>query len=115
MFAPHTLIAYLIASVAIILAPGPAQALVLARSISEGRKSGMVTALGLNVGTVFHAVAVALGLSAVLATSALAFSIVKYVGAGYLIYLGVKALLNKKRTQRSDEPRGVVAATRQET
>ena len=64
MFDATTLINYLAASVAIILAPGPAQALVLARSVSDGKKSGVVTAVGLNVGTFVHALA-ALGLSAV--------------------------------------------------
>jgi len=84
------------ASVAIILAPGPAQALVLARTISDGKKNGIMTALGLNVGTIFHAVAAALGLSAVVATSAVAFGVIKYGGAAYLIYLGVKALRIKE-------------------
>jgi threonine/homoserine/homoserine lactone efflux protein len=92
MFDTATLIAYLTASIAIILAPGPAQALVLTHSIGEGRRSGVMTAIGLNIGTLFHAVAAALGLSAILATSAVAFAIVKYLGAAYLIYLGVKAL-----------------------
>jgi threonine/homoserine/homoserine lactone efflux protein len=85
---------YLAACVALILVPGPAQALVLARTLAGGRRAGGLTALGLNVGTLFHTVAAALGLSAILATSALAFSVVKYIGAAYLIYLGIKALLS---------------------
>jgi RhtB (resistance to homoserine/threonine) family protein len=93
-----TLFAYIAACIAIILAPGPAQALVLSRTLSDGRKSGVMTAIGLNVGTVFHALAAALGLSVILATSALAFSIVKYIGAAYLVYLGIQAL----RTKTSD-------------
>lgn len=92
MFDTATLIAYIAASIAIILAPGPAQALVLARTLSDGRRAGVLTAVGLNVGTLFHAVAAALGLSAILATSALAFAVVKYLGAAYLIYLGFQAL-----------------------
>jgi len=80
MFETQTLITYLAASVAIILAPGPAQALVLTRSLSDGRKSGVMTALGLNVGTIFHAIAAALGLSAILASSAVAFATLKYLG-----------------------------------
>ncbi len=94
MFDPTTFIAYLAASVAIILAP--AQALTIARSIVGGKKSGVMTALGLNVGTVIHTFAAALGLSAILATSALAFAAVKYLGAAYLIYLGIKALLSRE-------------------
>jgi threonine/homoserine/homoserine lactone efflux protein len=80
------------ASIAIILAPGPAQALVLARSVNEGAKAGILTGIGLNIGTIVHAIAAALGLSAILATSATAFTIVKFLGAGYLVYLGVRAL-----------------------
>lgn len=96
MFGTSTLVAYLFASLAIILAPGPAQALVLTRSVSDGKKAGILTAIGLNIGTLFHTVAAALGLSAVLATSALAFAVVKYLGAAYLIYLGLRAWLNKE-------------------
>lgn len=99
MFETTTLLAYLAASLAIILAPGPAQALVLTRSLSEGRQSGILTGIGLNVGTIVHAVAAALGLSAILATSALAFAIVKFLGAGYLLYLGLQALRAKAHAE----------------
>jgi threonine/homoserine/homoserine lactone efflux protein len=92
MFEPTTLLTYMAASIAIILAPGPAQALVLARSVNEGAKAGILTGIGLNIGTIVHAIAAALGLSAILATSATAFTIVKFLGAGYLVYLGVRAL-----------------------
>ncbi len=92
MFEKTTLIAYLAASAAIILSPGPAQALMLARTISDGRKAGVITAVGLNVATIIHALAAAIGLSAILATSAMAFAIVKYLGAAYLVYLGIKTL-----------------------
>jgi threonine/homoserine/homoserine lactone efflux protein len=101
MFETTTLIAYLTASIAIILAPGPAQALVLARTLSEGKKAGVMTAVGLNVGTIGHTVAAALGLSAILTTSALAFALVKYLGAAYLVYLGIKALLTKEEAPDS--------------
>lgn len=90
----HSYLLYLAACIALILVPGPAQALVLARTLSGGRAAGALTAIGLNVGTIFHAIAAALGLSAILATSALAFSIVKYAGAAYLIYLGIKAFVS---------------------
>lgn len=91
MFDPSTLAAFVVASAAIIIAPGPAQAMVLARTLSQGRRAGLLTAMGLNVGTIVHAVAAGVGVSAVLATSALAFDAVKFAGAGYLIYLGVQA------------------------
>lgn len=103
MFDSQTFFAFLAASIVIILAPGPAQALVLARSLGEGRSAGIMTAVGLNVGTIFHAVAAGLGLSAVLATSALAFSAVKYAGAAYLIYLGIRAILTTEATGSTPE------------
>lgn len=99
MFETQTFITFLCASVLIILAPGPAQALVLARSLSAGRKAGIQTAIGLNVGTVFHAIAAGLGLSLLLTTSAIAFSAVKFLGAGYLVYLGFRSLLAKRPTK----------------
>ncbi len=99
MFDSTTLLTYVVASVAIILAPGPAQALVLARTLSEGRKAGIITAIGLNTATIVHALIAALGLSAVLATSSAAFSIVKYLGATYLLYLGIKAFLAKEHIE----------------
>lgn len=95
---------YLMTCVALILAPGPGQAFVLARTLSGGRAAGVITAIGLNIGTLFHTVAAALGLSAVLATSALAFAVTKYVGAAYLLYLGVRALLSQDSTYSTATP-----------
>lgn len=86
---------FLVASVALILVPGPAQALVIAKTLAGGRRPGVLTAVGLNIGTLFHTATAALGLSAILATSAVAFSIVKYAGAAYLVYLGIRALRSK--------------------
>src|SRR5258706_6914987 len=98
MFAPTTLLTYIVAAFALVLAPGPNQALVLANSISHGRRAGIVTSLGANVGTMVHTLAAALGLSAILATSALVFGMVKYVGAAYLVYLGVRAIMDRSVT-----------------
>ena len=95
MFDSTTIITYIMASIAIILAPGPAQALTLANTLSSGKKAGMLTVLGLNASTIIYSLAAALGLSAMLATSALAFAVVKYIGAAYLLYIGTKALLAK--------------------
>ncbi|HYH44562.1 MAG TPA: LysE family translocator [Thermoanaerobaculia bacterium] len=95
-----TLLTYLAAATALVLAPGPGQMLVLTRCLSGGRRLGLLTSLGLNAATLVHTVAAALGLSAVLATSALAFAVVKYVGAAYLIYLGLRAL----RAGRAEAP-----------
>ncbi|GHG81733.1 LysE family translocator [Comamonas sp. JC664] len=86
------LTAYLVAVLALILTPGPDTMLVLARSLGQGRKAGIVSALGIFVGCLFHIGAAAFGLSALLATSALAFSVVKWVGAAYLVWMGVQML-----------------------
>jgi threonine/homoserine/homoserine lactone efflux protein len=72
MYDSTTLITFITASIVIILSPGPAQALVLTRTISEGRNAGIVTAIGLNTAIFVHAIAAAIGLSAILATSAAA-------------------------------------------
>lgn len=90
-----TYLVFIAASAALIIVPGPAQALVIATTLDRGPVHGALTAVGLNVGTLVHAAAAGLGLSAVLATSAVAFSIVKYVGAAYLFYLGIMALRRK--------------------
>ena len=84
------------AAVVLAITPGPGIFYVLARSIHGGRREGYASAAGTAVGGLFHVVAAALGVSAVLAASATAFSIVKYIGAAYLIYLGVRALLSKE-------------------
>jgi threonine/homoserine/homoserine lactone efflux protein len=108
---PQTLFAFALASAAIILAPGPAQALVLSRTIEGGRKAGMLTAIGLNAATLVHAAAAGVGLSAVLAQSALAFGVVKFLGAGYLVYLGVRALASANE-QAPSQAEGQASPTR---
>ena len=79
----------------LIITPGPDLIYVLTKGISSGRKAGMISAAGVTLGIFVHTIFAALGLSIILKTSATAFSIVKLIGAGYLIYLGVKSLLNK--------------------
>lgn len=91
MIETSTLLAFMAASAAIIMIPGPAQAMVLARTLSDGRRAGVLTAVGLNVGTIGHAVAAGMGVSALLAASATAFSLVQYAGTAYLLHLGVQA------------------------
>src|SRR5215213_9920712 len=83
------------AALMLAITPGPGIFYVLTRSIKGGRREGYVSALGTAVGGLFHVVAAALGLSAILATSAAAFTIVKYLGAAYLVYLGIRAILAK--------------------
>lgn len=93
------LIPFVLAATALILIPGPAQAMVIARSLSGGARAGITASLGLNTGTLCHAVAAGLGLSAILATSAAAFTVVKLVGAAYLVFLGIQLLLSRDHTQ----------------
>lgn len=89
------LIPFAIASFILVITPGPAVLFVIARSLEQGRLAGIVSVVGVSVGAYIHVVAAAIGLSAILATSATAFSIVKYLGAAYLVYLGVTTLLQK--------------------
>ena len=91
----------LFVSVAAILVfmPGPNTLYIIARSIQQGRLAGFVSSLGVQVGTMVHIVAAALGLSALLVSSAVAFNVVKYAGAAYLIYLGIKTLVTKERIE----------------
>jgi threonine/homoserine/homoserine lactone efflux protein len=96
---------YLSAAFVLAITPGPGIFYVLTRSLKGGRREGYASAFGTAVGGLFHVVAAALGLSAILATSAIAFNIVKYVGAAYLIYLGIRTLLSK------DEALDVESAT----
>ena len=92
-----SLILFLAASVVLIVAPGPDNILVLTRGVTLGRKAALVSAGGAGTGLVFHSLLAAAGLSAILQQSALAYSVVKYVGAAYLIYLGVRTLLDRQR------------------
>jgi threonine/homoserine/homoserine lactone efflux protein len=83
------------------LVPGPGILYVLARSLRGGRTAGLYSVLGNSIGALTHVVAAALGLSAVLAASATAFTVVKLAGAAYLIYLGVRALLDRDTSVRA--------------
>jgi threonine/homoserine/homoserine lactone efflux protein len=91
----------LFVSVATILVfmPGPNTLYIIARSIQQGRLAGFVSSLGVQVGTMVHILAASLGLSALLASSAVAFNAVKYAGAAYLIFLGIKTLLTKEKIE----------------
>jgi len=96
VFDASTLATYLAASIALVAAPGPGQALVIARTLQGGARAGVLTAAGLEIGTAVHVFAAAFGLSVVLAHSATAFTVVKMVGAAYLVWLGVKAWRDAK-------------------
>ena len=91
MFDLSTLGTFVAVVLGLFLIPGPAVLLVLTRTAQAGRKTGMATGLGIAAGDFVHTLAAALGLSAVLMTSALAFNVIKLVGAAYLLYLGISA------------------------
>jgi threonine/homoserine/homoserine lactone efflux protein len=102
-----SLLAFSIAAVVLAITPGPGIAYVVARTVAGGRAEGLASCLGTGIGGMIHVVAAALGLSLLVAQSALAFSVVKYVGAAYLIYLGIRLLMRK------DEAFAVEPATAQ--
>ena len=94
---PHLTNAFLFvgASLALLMTPGPAVLYIVTRSIGLGRRAGLVSVLGICTGTLIHVAAAALGLSALLVSSALAFNIVRWLGALYLIVLGIRTLLDR--------------------
>jgi threonine/homoserine/homoserine lactone efflux protein len=86
------------AALVLLLIPGPAVLYVVARSVAQGRKAGIVSVLGIHTATLIHIAAAALGLSVLVLSSALAFNIVKYAGAAYLIWLGFRKLFGPAET-----------------
>jgi threonine/homoserine/homoserine lactone efflux protein len=114
MLPTHSQLLFFVTTAAILLAiPGPAVLYIVGRSIGQGRNAGLVSALGIGVGTLIHTAAAAVGLSALLVSSATAFSVVKYLGAAYLIYLGVQRLRKKESlaagASDTDAPRVTLA------
>ena len=86
---------FAVAALVLLLTPGPAVLYIVTRSVDQGRRAGLVSVAGVHVGTLAHIFAAAAGLSALLAASATAFSAVKYLGAAYLIYIGVRRLRDR--------------------
>ena len=87
--------AFLLAAVVLAITPGPGIAYVVARTAAGGRSEGLASCFGTGIGGMLHALAAALGLSLIVAQSAVAFNLVKYLGAAYLVYLGIRLLLRK--------------------
>jgi len=100
-----TLLVFSLAALALIVIPGPNVLFILARGINEGRRVAIVTTFGVESATVVFVGATAAGLAAVLASSAVAFATLRYAGAAYLAYLGIRALLSRRGLQL-DERRG---------
>src|SRR5947209_17851896 len=101
MPALSTLAFFLLAALGLLLIPGPSVLYIITRSVAQGRRAGLASVLGVELEGLTHASAAALGLSALLLTSALAFSVVKYLGAAYLIYLGVRTFLAREESQQA--------------
>jgi threonine/homoserine/homoserine lactone efflux protein len=91
---PAALGVFSLASLTLLVVPGPSVLYIVTRSITQGRMAGLASVLGVHVGTTFHIAAATLGLSALLMRSIVAFNVVKYAGAAYLVYLGIRRLLD---------------------
>lgn len=103
----ETIVMFMVAALALNVTPGPSIMYVLSRSLGQGRPAGLVSALGLGTGSLLHAVAATLGLSVVIAYSPLAFALIKYLGAAYLVYLGVGLLRSRPIPLAEAEPAGL--------
>lgn len=104
---PSTLWLFTMAGIVLIAIPGPNLIYITTRSIAEGRRAGLTSALGVGCGTLLHVAAAALGLSALVASSALIFSVIKYAGAAYLIYLGIRTLRHHRHDPQAVSPTAV--------
>ena len=108
MFGIHDLTLFVISGLLLNIMPGPDSLLIMARSATQGWRAGCAAALGIGTGTMVHISAAALGLSAVLATSATAFTVVKWVGAAYIVWCGIGMLRARlKHGEASDDAQAV--------
>lgn len=110
MFGTQDLALFVISGLLLNLAPGPDSLLIMTRSAGQGWRAGSAAALGIGSGTFVHIFAAALGLSAVLATSATAFMLVKLAGAAYLLYVGVSLILSKHKPNTNTDVDSLVLA-----
>ncbi|MBA5608486.1 LysE family translocator [Duganella sp. FT3S] len=101
MFGIHDLTLFIVSGLLLNILPGPDSLLIMTRSATQGWRAGSAAALGIATGTLVHILAAALGLSALLATSATAFTVVKWVGAAYIVYVGI-GLLRSRRGQPAE-------------
>src|SRR6516225_303925 len=92
LIAPSSLLLFVTGAILLLLVPGPAVLYIVSRSVSQGRPAGLISAMGIAVGSLGHVAGATLGLSALLVSSVAAFHVVKYAGAAYLLYLGIRTL-----------------------
>lgn len=97
MFGIHDLALFIVSGLLLNIMPGPDSLLIMTRSATQGWRAGCVAALGIGTGVFVHVFAAAVGLSAVLATSATAFTVVKYIGAAYILYMALGLLRSRRR------------------
>ena len=100
----HSLALFAAAAIALLLIPGPAVLYIVAQSAQHGRVAGLVSVGGVHVGTLVHVAAAVVGLSAIILSSAVAFSAVKFAGAAYLVYLGIRRILAREPAERIETP-----------
>jgi threonine/homoserine/homoserine lactone efflux protein len=100
-----TLALFTVAAITLLVIPGPAVLYIVSRSVDQGRAAGLASVAGVHVGTLLHVAAAALGLSALLVSSALAYDTVRWLGAAYLVWLGVQRLLARDEDRRPDGAR----------
>lgn len=103
MPAPSTFALFALAALAVLVVPGPAVLYVVTRSVDQGRAAGLASVAGIATGTVVHTIAAAAGLSALLVSSSRAYTVVRWAGAGYLVFLGARRLLST-RDERDARP-----------
>jgi threonine/homoserine/homoserine lactone efflux protein len=101
---PGALAVFVVSALVLLVIPGPAVLYIVAQSISRGRLAGIVSMLGIQVGGLVHVAAAAAGLSALLVRSAVAFNVVKYAGAAYLVFLGLRRILGKEEQETPGAP-----------
>ena len=112
---PHVSVLFLVAALTLNITPGPDMLYVITRSLSQGRTAGIISSLGIMAGCCVHVFAAALGLSSLLIALPAAFEVIRYAGAAYLIYLGIRTLMNRRSlmTEKSDEHAGLGTIFRQ--
>src|SRR5439155_26000138 len=110
MFDSTRFLLFLTAALLLAIAPGPGMLYVLARSLAGGKREGVLSAFGTFLGGMVHVLAAALGVSIILAKSAVAFATVKYAGAGYLCVLGVRMILDSRKDARKENAGDEIAA-----
>ncbi|GAA2825055.1 LysE family translocator [Nonomuraea rubra] len=104
MISPTTFLLFLTTSAVLVLIPGPNHLYITARGLSQGRAAGLVSALGVELGTVVHIAAAAAGLSYVIAQSATLYTVIKWAGVAYLVYLAIRAFTGKQGEAERPEP-----------